>query len=79
MQCCSILDGGATIKVIAGECLGTKAYIETRTLITYLDVRIKSGKRFEAEIPDNQNCFIYVWRGSGILGMEGKQAKMGDV
>ena len=67
------------MKIIAGEYLGTKAYIETRTPITYLDVHIKAGKRLNAEIPQSQNCFIYVWNGSGTLGSEGKKAKMGDV
>ena len=67
------------MKIIAGEYLGTKAYIETRIPITYLDIHIKAGKKFEAGIPQGHNCFIYVWNGSGILGSEGKQAKMGDV
>lgn len=72
-------DGVGTMKIIAGQYLGTKAYIETRTPITYLDVHIKAGKRLDAEIPQGQNCFIYVWNGSGHLGSEGKKAKMGDV
>ena len=72
-------DGGTTIKVIAGECLGTNAYIETRTPMLFLDARIQPGKEFEANIPTDYNAFVYVWRGSGALGTEGKAAKMGDV
>ena len=67
------------MKIIAGEYLGTKAYIETRTPMTYLDIHIKSGKKFNVEIPKDQNCFVYVWNGSGALGAESQQAKMGDV
>lgn len=73
------LDGSATIKVIAGECLGTKAFIETHTPITYLDIQIRAGKSFEVEIPVDHNCFIYTWRGSGMLGSERQNAKLGDV
>ena len=75
----SVQDESGTMKIIAGEYLGTKAYIETRTPMTYLDVHIKAGKKLDAEIPKDQNCFVYVWNGSGTLGAEAKQAKMGDV
>ncbi len=72
-------DGGTTVKVIAGDCLGVNACIETRTPILVLDIRISPGNEFEVDIPNDFNAFVYVWRGAGFLGVEGKAAKMGDV
>eukprot|EP00794_Sanderia_malayensis_P000128 gene128-739_t len=72
-------DGATLIKVIAGECLGTNAYIETRTPILFLDARISAGNEFDVSIPQDHNAFVYVWRGSGLLGAESKAAKLGDV
>lgn len=72
-------DGTVTVKVIAGEALGTNATIETRIPILYLDIHLLPGSSFTQPIQDSYNGFAYVWQGSGFLGAEKKAAKMGDV
>ena len=72
-------DGNVWVKVIAGESLGKKAYIETRTPIMYLDIRLKPGTVFVQPVPKSYDGFAYVWRGRGYLGHERKEAEMGQV
>ena len=70
-------DGKTTVKVIAGESLGTKAVIETRSPILYLDIHVSPGGSFTQKIPNDFNCFVYTWRGSGFIG--DTAVKMGQV
>lgn len=72
-------DGNVWVKVIAGEALGTKAVIETRTPIMYLDIHLQPGTVFVQPVPEEFNGFAYVWRGSGYLGSGRQHAKMGQV
>ena len=73
-------DGGKVwVKVIAGESLGKKAVIETRTPIMYLDIHLHPGTSFVQPVPADYNGFAYVWRGSGYLGAERKAAQIGQV
>lgn len=65
------------VHVIAGESLGKKAVIDTRTPIMYLHVALKQGARFEQKVPADYNAFAYVVNGSGTFG--GKKASMGQV
>ncbi|HYB52286.1 MAG TPA: pirin family protein [Thermoanaerobaculia bacterium] len=67
-------DGGATVKVLAGESLGTRAVIDTRTPILYLDVSLKPGAALDQPVPQNFNVFAYVVDGSGVFGQEAKAA-----
>lgn len=72
-------DGNTTIKVIAGQCLGTNANIETRIPIMFLDIKVNRGASFDVSIPENMNSFVYVWRGNGFLGEKNKPVTMGQV
>ena len=72
-------DGNVWVKVIAGESLGIRAVIETRTPMMYLDIRLQPGTLFVQPVPADYEGFAYVWRGSGYLGSERKFAKMGQV
>lgn len=72
-------DGNVWVKVIAGESLGTKAVIETRTPIVYLDIRLKPGTVFVQPVPKEYQGFAYVWRGSGFIGDERRAASMGQI
>ncbi|KAL5466738.1 hypothetical protein EMCRGX_G030887 [Ephydatia muelleri] len=72
-------EGKVWIKVIAGEALGTKAVIETRSPMMYLDVHLKPGTVFTQAVPEEFDGFAYVWRGSGYLGSERTSAQMGQV
>jgi len=72
-------DGNTTVKVIAGDCLGTNAAIETRIPIMFLDIKVNRGASFDVSIPENTNSFVYVWRGNGFLGSENRPVTMGQI
>jgi len=61
-------DGHTTVKVIAGESLGKKAVIDTKTPIMYLDIRIRNKAEFIQPIPADFDGFLYVFRGEGVFG-----------
>jgi len=54
---------GVKARVIAGESLGAKAVIETRTPITYLHLTLAPGARIEQPIPRSHNAFAWVFGG----------------
>ena len=58
-------DDKVTIKVIAGEAMGTKAVIETQTKILFLDIHIQAGSEYTHTLPESYSGFAYVWRGAG--------------
>jgi redox-sensitive bicupin YhaK (pirin superfamily) len=60
-------DGKVTVKVIAGESLGTRATIDTRTPIMYLHVRLAPGARFVQPIPETYNAFVFVISGEATV------------
>ncbi|XP_058218845.1 pirin-like protein [Rhododendron vialii] len=59
---------GIKVRVIAGEALGTKSPIYTRTPTMYLDFTLKPGSHLEQPIPISWNAFVYVLEGEGIFG-----------
>ena len=61
-------DGSATVTVIAGESLGTRATIDTRTPIIYLHVRLNAGARFVQPIPATYNAFAFLIGGEATFG-----------
>src|SRR6266550_7613581 len=61
-------DGKVTVTVIAGESLGTKATIDTRTPIIYLHVRLAAGASFTQAIPESYNAFAFIVSGQAALG-----------
>jgi len=60
-------DNKVQVRVIAGESLGQRAVIDTRTPITYLHVRIAPGGVLEQPLPVEQNAFAYVFSGAGLF------------
>src|SRR5947199_3492383 len=50
-------DGKVTVTVIAGESLGTRASIDTRTPIIVLHLRLTPGARFTQPVPATYNAF----------------------
>jgi redox-sensitive bicupin YhaK (pirin superfamily) len=52
------------VRVIAGESLGARAVIETRTPILYLDFVLKPGGKIEQPVPHDFNVFAYVIDGA---------------
>ena len=71
-------DGRVWVKVIAGESLGRRAVIETRTPIMFLDVHLQPHAVFTQPVPQDFEGFAYVWRGSGYLGQGREPAKLGQ-
>ncbi len=73
------VDGLVTVSVIAGEAMGEKAVIETRTPIIYLHYRIKPGGAATQKVPDSYNAFAYIVEGDGLFGAEGERAQDGQM
>jgi len=71
-------DGLVTVTVIAGEALGQKAVIETRTPIIYLHYQIKPGGSVIQHVPRAYNGFAYVIEGGGTFGAENERAAYGQ-
>ena len=61
-------DGKVTVTVIAGESLGTRATIDTRTPILVLHVRLAAGARFTQIVPETYNAFAFVIGGEATFG-----------
>ncbi|MFN2533048.1 MAG: pirin family protein [Pyrinomonadaceae bacterium] len=68
-----------TVKVIAGEALGERAVIETRTPIMYLHFTLQPGGQITQAVNENYNVFAYVLAGEGLFGIEGEAAKRGQM
>ena len=77
-------DGKARVKVIAGEALGVKAVIDTRTPIAYQDWTLDPGATVEQPIAAHQNALVYVFGGDVQVGpderkvADGQMAILGD-
>ncbi len=56
------------VKVIAGESLGQRAAIETRTPILYLHFTLEPGSSVAQPVPVEYNAFAYAIDGAGLAG-----------
>jgi redox-sensitive bicupin YhaK (pirin superfamily) len=72
-------DGKVQVKVIAGEALGARAVIETRTPILYLHFTLEAGARVVQPVPADYNVFAYVVRGAGTFGPDSRPASEGEM
>ena len=72
-------DGLVSVSVIAGEAMGEKAVIQTRTPIIYLHYRIEPGGAAIQQVPGAYNAFAYVVEGEGFFGAEGERAGDGQM
>src|SRR5258706_12626453 len=72
-------DGLVSVSVIAGEAMGAKAVIETRTPIIYLHYRLEPGGVATQQVPRDYNAFAYVVEGAGLFGAEGERAGDGQM
>jgi len=68
-----------SVRVIAGEALGTQAVIETVTPIIYLHYKVQSGGRVAQSLPEGYNVFAYVVEGDGLFGRESERASDGQM
>ena len=71
-------DGLVAVSVIAGEAMGEKAVIETRTPIVYLHYRIAPGGVATPKVPSGYNTFAYVVDGAGLFGADRERAGDGQ-
>jgi hypothetical protein len=72
-------DGKVTARVIAGEALGARAVIETRTPIFYLDCELAPGASLDQPAPTQYNVFAYVVEGDGAFGSNRRSARMHEM
>src|SRR6185436_16867165 len=72
-------DGLVSVSVIAGEALGQKAVIETRTPIIYLHYRLEPGGVATEPVPQAFNAFAYVVDGAGLFGAESERGTDGQM
>ncbi len=61
-----VIDGGK-IKLIAGEYNGIKAIESAYVKVTMMDVTLSPNSEHSFQIPESQNCFVYVFDGSGFF------------
>jgi len=72
-------DGRAEVRVIAGEALGLRAVIDTRTPIVYQDWRLNSGAVVEQPLAEGHHAFVYVFEGRAEVGGEGQPLRDGEL
>ena len=72
-------DGLVSVGVIAGEAMGRKAVIETRTPIIYLHYSIKPGGVATQQVSSTYNTFAFIVDGEGLFGAEREPAKDGQM
>ncbi|XP_053400263.1 pirin-like isoform X2 [Mercenaria mercenaria] len=66
---------GVTVKVIAGESLGIKSPVKTRTPTMYLDFKLDKGASLNQAVPEGWKGFVYVLSGSALFGPSDKAKK----
>jgi len=71
-------DGKVRVRVIAGESLGKKAVIETRTPILYLHFSLEEGGRVAQPVPESFNVFAFVVSGACLFGRDATRGADGD-
>ena len=56
------------IKIIIGQFANERSpIVDDITNVSYFDVQVKAGKRFQHELPAENNSFLYVFEGDGQL------------
>jgi redox-sensitive bicupin YhaK (pirin superfamily) len=63
-------DGGAVLRVIAGELDGHRGPGSTYTPINYVHASVAAGARLELPWPERYNALAYVLSGSGTVGAD---------
>ncbi|HZR10081.1 MAG TPA: pirin family protein [Myxococcales bacterium] len=72
-------DGRARVRVVAGEALGARAAIGTRTPVIYQDWTLESGADVSVPVPADHNAMAYVFEGSARIGDEGREMRDGEL
>jgi quercetin 2,3-dioxygenase len=72
-------DGKADVRVIAGEALGVRAVIDTRTPIVYQDWKLRPGAAVEQPLAEGHHAMVYVFEGSAEIGSDGRPLRDGEL
>jgi redox-sensitive bicupin YhaK (pirin superfamily) len=72
-------DGGALVRVIAGEVDGHRGPGSTRTPITMVHATVSPGARLVLPWRTDFNALAYVLAGAGTVGAEQRPARMGQL
>ncbi|MFI5778909.1 pirin family protein [Nocardia sp. NPDC051570] len=72
-------DGGALVRIIAGELGGFTGPGSTYTPISYAHASIAPGGRLETPWPQHFSAMAYVLAGSGTAGAEGRPVSAGQL
>ncbi|MCS7101088.1 MAG: pirin family protein [Burkholderiaceae bacterium] len=72
-------DGRATVKVIAGAALGVAGAAQTRTPMTYLDVRLARDAELALSVDPAQAACVYAFGGALQIGAQRRTASDGDL
>jgi redox-sensitive bicupin YhaK (pirin superfamily) len=71
-------DGLAKVRLLAGEALGGKAVIETRTPVLLQDWTLSPGAHVAVPVPAEFQVFAYVFGGSVLAGAEAREVGNGQ-
>jgi redox-sensitive bicupin YhaK (pirin superfamily) len=71
-------DGGALVRVIAGELAGYKGPGSTHTPITFLHATVAPGAQLSLPWDASYNALVYVLAGNGKAGTEGRPVHTGQ-
>ena len=71
-------DGGALVRVIAGEVAGNKGPGSTHTPITFLHATVAPGAQLSMPWDAEYNALVYVLAGHGRAGTEGRPVHTGQ-
>jgi len=72
-------DDLAHVRVIAGEALGVRAVIDTRTPILYQDWTLKPGASVEQAIAEGHHALVYVFQGRADVGSDARVVEDGQL
>ncbi len=72
-------DGGALVRIIAGELGGFTGPGSTYTPIAYAHASISPGGRLETPWPQHFSAMVYVLSGSGSVGAEARPVRAGQL
>jgi redox-sensitive bicupin YhaK (pirin superfamily) len=59
---------GVEVRIIAGESMGIRSPVYTRTPAMYLDFTLKPRAQLHQNIPEAWNSFVYIIEGEGVFG-----------
>ncbi len=72
-------DGGAVVRLIAGDLGGRAGPGRTRTPITYAHATVSTGARLEVPWNEEFNAIVYVLAGAGSVGSERRPIREGQL